>query len=91
MPSAAVSGAAVGGYAFAGEHPVAKWTSAGWEYYLQDAMGSVIGMASASGASTATITLDPQPDNKVEGSEEVTLTLEDGRLTDGGATTRRAA
>jgi RHS repeat-associated protein len=37
---------------------VAKWTSAGWEYYLQDAMGSVIGMANASGVSTANINYD---------------------------------
>jgi hypothetical protein len=30
-------------YVFAGEHPIAKITPTGIEYYLQDSMGSVIG------------------------------------------------
>lgn len=52
------SGLPIAGYLFAGEHAIAKYTSSGFEYYLQDAMGSVIGMTDANGASTATIKYD---------------------------------
>ena len=46
-------------YVFAGEHPIARVGASGQvEYYLQDAMGSVIGMASAAGSSVASIKYD---------------------------------
>jgi RHS repeat-associated protein len=49
----------IASYVYAGEHPIARVMSSGAiEYYLQDAMGSVIGMANASGASTASIKYD---------------------------------
>jgi RHS repeat-associated protein len=53
------SGTLLTSYVFAGEHPIARIGAGGQvEYYLQDAMGSVIGMADGSGASTASIKYD---------------------------------
>jgi RHS repeat-associated protein len=45
-------------YVYAGERPLMRITPSGVEYYLQDAMGSVIGQANGSGASTASIKYD---------------------------------
>jgi RHS repeat-associated protein len=42
-------------FVYAGEHPIAKITPSGVEYFLADSMGSVIGKANAAGASTASI------------------------------------
>jgi RHS repeat-associated protein len=45
-------------FVYAGEHAIAKITPSGVEYFLGDAMGSVIGKASSAGASTASIRYD---------------------------------
>jgi len=53
------TGSVLASYVFAGEHPISRITAGGAvEYYLQDAMGSVIGMADAAGSSAATIKYD---------------------------------
>jgi RHS repeat-associated protein len=42
-------------FVYAGEHPIAKITPSGIEYFLHDAMGSVVGKSSSTGTSTASI------------------------------------
>jgi RHS repeat-associated protein len=49
------SGGLIATFIYAGEHPIAKITPNGIEYFLTDSMGSVIGKADSSGASTAAI------------------------------------
>ena len=51
-------GNVIASYIYAGEHAIAKITLSGVEYFLGDAMGSVIGKASSAGASTASIRYD---------------------------------
>ena len=52
------SGNVVATFVYAGEHPIAKITPTGVEYFLQDGMGSVIGKANSAGGSTASIKYD---------------------------------
>ena len=53
------SGNLIAAFVYAGEHPVARIAADGQvEFYLQDAMGSVIGMADVRGTSTASIKYD---------------------------------
>jgi len=49
------AGNLVATFVYAGEHPIAKITPTGVEYFLADSMGSVIGKSDTRGASTATI------------------------------------
>ena len=52
------SGAMVATFVYAGEHPIARITPTGVEYFLADGMGSVIGKADSSGNGTASIKYD---------------------------------
>jgi RHS repeat-associated protein len=52
------SGNVLATFVYAGEHPIAKITPTGVEYFLGDEMGSVIGKANGAGASVAVIHYD---------------------------------
>lgn len=54
------AGVAETGYVFAGEHPLFRYDASTGEvvYYLQDSMGSVVGLVDGTGVSASTITYD---------------------------------
>jgi RHS repeat-associated protein len=52
------SGALIASYVFAGETPIAKSTSAGTQYYLTDALGSVIATSGETGTLVSTLDYD---------------------------------
>jgi RHS repeat-associated protein len=62
------SGALIASYVFAGETPLAKSTASGTQYYLTDALGSVIATSSGTGTLLAALDYDAFGNERTSGT-----------------------
>jgi RHS repeat-associated protein len=62
------SGALIASYVFAGETPLAKSTASGTQYYLTDALGSVIATSSGTGTLLAALDYDAFGNERTSGA-----------------------